>query len=294
MQWDDGRSDHPPYLFERQTYVASDTLIMQGRGPPNRPNGLSRSLFRPSDDAVMMPYNIPGNAMMCVEMTHLMELLSQLRNSQLSVEKLLRQSKSIRSRLCDALLPYTLTLSSPQKMLHTIPYEVDGFGGHYFMDDANIPSLLSLPLLGYMSSSHPSYIQTRNFILSASNPFYYTGSAVSGVGSPHTGVNYSWPLSILVQALTSHDENEITRCLQLLVRAAAGTGFMHESVNVNDPSDYTRPWFAWANGLFGEWILHLLYTRPSLLLGDNPAAIKTVQAVVQPPVSYLSQLETLL
>ena len=144
-------------------------------------------------------------------------------------------------------------------------YEVDGFGSHYLMDDANIPSLLSLAYLGFCALDDPLYRSTRAFVLSADNPYYGEGKAGRGVGGPHVGRGWIWPISIIMQALTSDSEEEITRCLRTLKSTHAGTGFMHETFWKDDANRFTRHWFAWANTLFGELILKLNRERPQLL-----------------------------
>jgi meiotically up-regulated gene 157 (Mug157) protein len=143
-------------------------------------------------------------------------------------------------------------------------YEIDGFGNKLFMDDANIPSLLSLPYLECCAKNDAVYRATRRFVLGEDNPYYFEGGAAEGVGSPHAGLMMVWPLSIIMRALTSENENEIRRCLVQLKRGHAGTGFMHESFHVDDPAVYTRGWFAWANSLFGELIVNLVRENPAL------------------------------
>ena len=133
------------------------------------------------------------------------------------------------------------------------------------MDDPNIPSLLSLPYLEYCSVDEPTYIATRKFILSDSNPFYANGK-VSGLTSPHAGTfNQFWPMATIMQAMTSGDENEIISCLRTLKQTHAGTYFIHESVNVDNSKKFTRPWFGWANSLFGELILNIPEKNPKIL-----------------------------
>eukprot|EP01039_Chlorochromonas_danica_P006202 gene6202-6838_t len=292
MQRDTGRLATPPYLFSRLTTVATDTLSVQERGPPCRPQGLTRSLFRPSDDAVTFPYNIPGNAMTCVEIIHLTELLTQIRSSAFPVSeenksfatRLLQDVEAIRISLCQAMDNYT-------HRKRVIPYEVDGFGSEVYMDDANLPSLLSLPLTGYISTKHEAYQLTRSFVLSADNPYYYSGVMGKGVGGPHEGVNLTWPMAIIVQAMTSDDDNEIATCLNMLKTTTAETGLMHEAFNVDDPNQFTRSWFAWANGLFGELILQLIVTKPTLILKNDQEVISKAQELVMKPISLASQEE---
>eukprot|EP01033_Poteriospumella_lacustris_P004821 gene4821-3456_t len=300
MQKDTGASANAPYKFRRETTEALDTLSMQGRGPPAHPNGLTRSLFRPSDDAVTLPYNVPGNAMMCVELTHLGDMLAAVRRrggvaaktfDRDQLDDLIAKTQRVQSALCSALLTFTTATRPASQDAAVVPFEVDGFGGAYYMDDANIPSLLSLPVLGYMSRDHPNYRATRDFVLSAQNPFFFAGTAAQGVGGPHVGFNYSWPMAIAMRAMTATSTDEIQSCLQLLATTTAGTGLMHESFNVNNANDFTRSWFAWANGVFGEFLLQVLHTQPELLVEAD--AVPTVRRVVKPTVSWLAQREAL-
>jgi len=144
-------------------------------------------------------------------------------------------------------------------------YEVDGFGNALFMDDANIPGLLSLSYLGCVKADDPIYKQTRSLVLSEDNPYFFNGTAAAGIGGPHVGPDMIWPMSIIMQAYTSDDDREILRCLATLARTHGGTGFMHESFHKDDPANFTRAWFAWANTLFGELIVTLHDRRPQVL-----------------------------
>eukprot|EP00605_Chrysophyceae_sp_TOSAG23-4_P000619 GSChrysophyteH1.ASY1.ANO1.698.1 assembled CDS len=251
----------------RHTTTATDTLEMSGLGPAGLKDvGFSRSLFRPSDDAVTLPYNIPGNAMACVELKHV--LRARQVHTKAELEEELVEEMSV------------------------YPYEVDGFGSRLYMDDANIPSLLSLPILGYASPSNPLYLKTRKTLLSEStNPFFFSGIAGSGIGGPHVGYQMAWPMSIAVRAMTSDDDAEVEQCVRSLVSVCSETGLMHESFNVNNSSDFTRPWFAWANGLFGEMLLQLVNTKPHLVLRDSPEIVRKAQALVRPTVSLVALLE---
>ena len=145
-----------------------------------------------------------------------------------------------------------------------------------------------------MSNKHPAYQNTRNYVLSPRNPYYFSGSQGSGIGGPHVGYNFTWPMSIVTAAMTSEDEKEIASCLRLLKESAARTGFMHESFNVNNVNDYTRSWFAWANGLFGELVLQLIMTKPHLIIKNDDATIALAQSYVKPPVSLQSIRNTLI
>lgn len=143
--------------------------------------------------------------------------------------------------------------------------EVDGFGNALFQDDANVPNLLSLPYLGVLKTTDPIYVNTRRFVLSSKNPYYFKGKAAEGIGSPHTLINQIWPMSLIMRAMTSHSDAEILQQLKFLKNTHASTGFMHESFDKDDASKFTRKWFAWANTLFGELILKIEKERPHLL-----------------------------
>ena len=297
----EGESESP-YLFQRETSVSTDTLSMQGRGPPGNPSlGLSRQLFRPSDDAVTLPYTLPGNAFACAELAHLLELLELLGALGRGEDDALKgRAAAVKTQICSALRGLFSRAEAEAEAgagagtgagagAAVIPYEVDGYGGKVFMDDANVPSLLSLPLLGALAASDPAYRATRQFVWSARNPYFYSGSAGEGVGGPHVGPGMAWPMSLAVRALTSSDEEEIASCLSMLLRSTAGTGLIHESFDVDDLSSYTRPWFAWANGLFAELVLQLVVAHPSLVLKGDAEAVNKAQAAVRVPVSLQVQ-----
>lgn len=137
-------------------------------------------------------------------------------------------------------------------------FEVDGFGNHLLMDDANVPSLLAMPYLGDVDVNDPIYQNTRCFVWSDSNPYFFSGKAGEGIGGPHIGYDMVWPMSIMMKAFTSRDDAEIKTCIKMLMDTDAGTGFMHESFHKDDATNFTRPWFAWQNTLFGELILKLV------------------------------------
>ena len=137
-------------------------------------------------------------------------------------------------------------------------FEVDGFGNRLLMDDANVPSLLAMGYLGDVPLDDPVYQNTRRFVWSEDNPWFFRGKAGEGIGGPHIGYDMVWPMSIMMRAFTSRDDHEIRECVRMLLSTDAGTGFMHESFNKDDASNYTRPWFAWQNTLFGELILKLV------------------------------------
>ena len=147
-------------------------------------------------------------------------------------------------------------------------YEIDGFGGKILMDDANVPNLISIPYLGYKNYNDPIYQNTRKFLLSESNPYFLRGKFAEGISSPHTGFGKIWHLGIIMRAMTSQNNAEIKNCLSMLKKTHAETGFMHESFNPDNPKEYTRDWFAWANTILGEMILKIYNERKTLLMSE--------------------------
>ena len=254
------RKDGPgPYKFQRVTGWQTDTVAGGGYGNPVRPVGLIVSIFRPSDDATTFPFLVPSNHFAVVALRQLAEMSAPL---GLGAE-FASGCSALAAEVQEALLTHAIV---PHPVLGDIwAYEVDGFGNRHHMDDANIPSLLSLPYLGCCAPTDPLYLRTRSFVLSDHNPYFFRGSEGAGVGGPHAGLDRIWHLGLIMQALTSREDGEILALLETLRRTHAGTGFMHESFHKDDAGDFTRSWFAWANTLFGELVLTLLDERPHLL-----------------------------
>lgn len=248
-----------PYHFQRKTEVSTDTAPCGGYGNPVKPDGLICSVFRPSDDATIFPFLVPSNYFARVSLVQMAEMFEQIAKDKQTAN----QCNLMAVEVHEALKKHAI-VQHPQ-FGSVLAYEVDGFGGRLFMDDANVPSLLGLPYLGAVSGSDPLYLNTRRLVLSSANPYFFKGSAAEGVGGPHVGLNYIWPMSIIIRAITSSDKNEIKRCLHWLKTTHAGTGFMHESFNKDNPADFTRKWFAWANTLFGELIIKTHKYYPDLL-----------------------------
>ncbi|ACO33248.1 Tat pathway signal sequence domain protein [Acidobacterium capsulatum ATCC 51196] len=248
-----------PYSFGRLTTNPYDTLALNGYGNVARPVGMIYSMFRPSDDSCVYPLFVPANLFAVRALEQLQELAAKAAGAPGIAE----QCESLLETVRAALRQYG-TVQHPEHG-RIWAYEVDGYGNTLCMDDANVPSLLSLPYLGCCDSNDPLYQNTRRFVLSTANPWYFEGSAAQGIGSPHTGRNAIWPMSLLIRALTSTHDEEIVACLRWLRNTTGGTGYMHESFDASDPSQYTRPWFAWANTLFGELVLKLAHEKPSLL-----------------------------
>ena len=250
-----------PYTFQRMTPRATDTLPGDGLGSPTRPCGLIHSAFRPSDDACIFPFLVPSNLFAVASLHQLAEIYEAV----LSDQSFAADCRRLAREVDEAIEEYGK--AEHRKFGPVYAYEVDGFGNQLFMDDANVPSLLALPYLGCCSIHNPIYQNTRRLVLSSDNPYFFKGKAGEGISGPHAGQGMIWPLSIIMRALTTRDETEIQYCLKLLKTTHANTGFMHESFSKDDPSKFTRSWFAWANTLFGELILRLCRENRAVLSG---------------------------
>ena len=246
-----------PYHFQRKTEVASDTAPNNGYGNPVKPVGLICSVFRPSDDATIFPFLIPSNYFAVVSLRQLAELYRVIGQDKVTADA----CEGLATEVQNALQKYAVARHGV--FGNVLAYEVDGYGNRLFMDDANIPSLLALPYLGALHD--PLYQSTRRMVLSTDNPYFFKGKVAEGIGGPHAGLNYIWPMSIIMRALTSTDKMEIKYCFKMLKNTHAGTGFMHESFNKDNADDFTRKWFAWANTLFGELIMKTHKYYPDLL-----------------------------
>lgn len=257
MQVQQRREGNGPYRFQRTSAIPTETLPNGGFGNPVKPVGLIASGFRPSDDACIFPFLVPSNLFAVTSLRQLAEVAHAL----LHDEKLAQDAAALSAEVEQALRQYA-TASTPQGTIWA--YEVDGFGGQVLMDDANVPSLLGLP---YLDSSPDAalYACTRAFVWSQRNPWFFRGTAGEGIGGPHEGQDMIWPMSQIIFALTSTSPQEIRRALAMIRASAAGTGFIHESYNKNDVHKFTRPWFAWANTLFGELVARCAWQQPEVL-----------------------------
>jgi uncharacterized protein len=250
-----------PYHFQRPSPIPTESQFLGGYGNPTRPNGMIHSMFRPSDDACLYPLFVPANLFAVVVLRRLAQMSRTIHHDggfaaecealANEVEQAVRRD----GRMRDA------------DGGEVWAYEIDGFGNQLFMDDANAPGLLSLAYLGCCERTDPLYRRTRAMAWSTRNPYFFKGTAAEGIGGPHEGLRMIWPMAIMMRALSSDDTAEIRQCLAWLRDTDAGTGFMHEAFDQDDPSHFTRPWFAWANTLFGELIVDLHHRHPELLRG---------------------------
>jgi meiotically up-regulated gene 157 (Mug157) protein len=240
-----------PYKFQRKTERQLDTLNNDGYGNPVNPVGLIVSSFRPSDDATTFQFLVPSNMFAVTSLRQVAEIATKVtKDTQLA-----KNSSDLADEVEAAIKKYAITKHPKYGEIYA--FEVDGYGNYYFMDDSNIPSLLAMPYLDSIDINDPVYQNTRKFVLSEDNPYFFRGTAGEGIGGPHIGYDMVWPMSIIMRAQTSKSDDEIKFCLKMLRDTDANTGFMHESFHKDDPTNFTRTWFAWVNTLFGELILDL-------------------------------------
>lgn len=262
------KENRGPYKFQRKTYVPTDTQQGYGWGAPVNPCGMIFSAFRPSDDATQYGFLIPSNMFAVVSLRQLAEMSERIIRDETFANK----CRELADEVDEAINKYAIV--NHPKYGRIYAYEVDGFGNYLMMDDANIPSLLSIPYIGYCKADDEVYMNTRRFVWSADNPYFFRGKDGEGIGGPHVGVDYAWPMSIIIKGLTSNDVDELYECLYQLRNTDGDTGFMHESFDVNDHRHFTRKWFAWANNLFGELVNTVYRTHPDILAEDFSASKK--------------------
>ena len=248
-----------PYSFTRDCDRPTDSQINDGWGAPVKPVGLIVSSFRPSDDSTVFGFLIPSNMFAVVSLRQLAEIEKTVLNNHSFANECLVLADEVDK----AIKEYGIVNHPVCGKVYA--FEVDGFGNSLCMDDANIPSLLAIPYLGYCSLDDPTYLQTRSLIWSDNNPYFFKGKAGEGVGGPHIGLDFIWPMSIIMKALTSNNPDEIKACLKQLRDTDGDTGFMHEAFHADDASNFTRSWFAWVNTLFGELVLKTSQEHPQIL-----------------------------
>ena len=258
-----------PYSFLRASTSSTEMLPAGGYGNPVKPVGLIASGFRPSDDACIFPFLVPSNLFAVVSLRE----LAAMAKSVLHDDDLARDATALATEVQTALAQYAV-VDTPEGNIWA--YEVDGFGSQLLMDDANVPSLLGLPYLGAVDDTPDAqarYARTRTMVWSPRNPWFFQGTAGEGTGGPHVGRDSIWPMSQIIYALTARRpgvaaidaDREIRAALGWLKGSTRGFGFVHESYNKDNPKEFTRPWFAWANTLFGELLGSLAATHPDLL-----------------------------
>lgn len=251
-----------PYHFFRMTDRTYDTVGWQGYGAPVKPVGLIASVFRPSDDRTSLPFLVPSNFMAVSSLRKVADVLERVNH----LPEKANDCRALADEVEHALKEYAVVDHPKYGKIYA--FEVDGFGNRLLMDDANVPSLLAMGYLGDVPLDDPIYQNTRRFVWSEDNPWFFRGKAGEGIGGPHIGYNMVWPMSIMMKCFTSQDDDEIRWCMRTLLKTDAGMGFIHESFNKDDATDFTRPWFAWQNTLFGELVLKLIADGKADLLNS--------------------------
>ncbi len=250
-----------PYRFQRRSDQPTETTLA-GIGVPTKKHGLIHSAFRPSDDACTFPCNIPGNLFAVATLRELAEMAQAVLNDA----ALAAEATALAAEVETAVFAHGLMQLPDGRQV--LAYETDGYGNHLFMDDANVPSLLGLAYLRCLPADYPLWRTTADAVWSEANPWFFRGRAAEGIGGPHIGEGQVWPMSIIVRALSSDSDEVIAWSLRTLRGTHAGTGFMHEAFDKDDPAKFTRRWFAWVNGLFGELVIKVAKERPHLLAAD--------------------------
>lgn len=236
------------YKFQRLNCSESDTLSHNGMGNPVTYTGMTWSGFRPSDDSCEYGYLVPSNMFCVVVLSYISEIANEIYNDS----DLSKNALNLRNEIENGINKFAIINHKIYGKIYA--YEVDGFGNYNLMDDANVPSLLSIPYIEYRNFDDKIYQNTRKFILSNNNPYYYEGSFTSGIGSPHTPENYIWHIALCMQGITTKDKNEVKELLNTIIRCDGDTNYMHEGFNKDNPKEFTRDWFAWANSLFADFI----------------------------------------
>lgn len=236
-----------PYRFFRDTRNYHDTIHNNGMGEPVAYTGMTWSGFRPSDDACSYGYLVASNMFAVVVLGYLSEMLSDCGENELAAESL-----ALREEIDSGIKKYAVVEHEKYGKLYAC--EVNGMGDYFLFDDANVPSLLSAPYLGYCAYNDEIYQNTRRFILSKDNPYYYEGKCAKGVGSPHTPDGYIWHIALSMQGLTAQSAEEVREILHMLETTDADTGLMHEGFCADDPIKFTRSWFSWSCALFAELV----------------------------------------
>ena len=237
------------YRFNRNNGYYRDTLSRDGKGALVKSGtGLIWSGFRPSDDACTYGYLIPSNMFAVVALGYLEEMEREIFHN----EELAERAKALKEEIQRAIETIGKTFTEEFGMVYA--YETDGYGMYNLMDDANVPSLLAMSYLGYKGEPEVSQ-NTRRFLLSEANPFYFKGAKAAGIGSPHTPSNYIWHIAMAIQGLTSETREEKLEILKNMAATTGGKGVMHEGFCCEDDSKFTRAWFSWANAMYAELFL---------------------------------------
>jgi meiotically up-regulated gene 157 (Mug157) protein len=238
-------------------------LPQGGRGNPVGYTGMIWTGFRPSDDACQYNFLIPAEMMAVVALGELVDIELNVYHNVVKAER----ARSLRDEVQNGIQTYGVVFTPNYGYVYA--YEVDGLNHANLMDDANIPSLLSAPYLGYTKNTSFVYKNTRRFLLSKDNPTYYVGKVARGIGSPHTNDGWVWPLAILMQGFTASSDGERNDVLTQLLASDPGDHLLHEAFNPDDPAKFSRVDFGWPNALFSEYVMTHINGLPPLPVGST-------------------------
>lgn len=241
--------EQSPYLFIRPDAPWPwDTIHNEGKGAPVVYTGMTWSGFRPSDDGCQYGYLTASEMFAVVVLGYMSEMLRKVCGN----EDMARECDSLRAEIDAGIQQYCVVEHEKYGKIYAC--ETDGMGHYSMIDDANIPSLLSIPYIGYADVEDELYQNTRKFLLSPENPYYFEGKYAKGIGSRHTPEQYVWHMGLIMQGMTATDSQEKLELLKMIVDTDADTGYLHEGFHVDDPYTYTREWFTWPNSLFAEFV----------------------------------------
>ena len=230
---------------EKSPYRYSE-LEREGKGAPSGYTGMVWSGFRPSDDPNKYGYSIPSN----VYTASCLERVIRMNDEVWHNQELGDKASKLLHDIEDGITKYGIVEVEPG--VKVFAYEVDGLGKSLSdFDDANLPSLMSLPLLGWSKLDMNVYQATRARLTDpGKNKYYYSKNGFKGTGSPHTHPGWIWPLGIITEALTTDSAKAHVDAFRMLLKMQCGNGLMHESVDPGSPNRCTRPEFEWANAMF--------------------------------------------
>lgn len=183
--------EESPYRFTRNNGIPEDSLRNKGLGMPVNYTGMVWSGFRSSDDVCEFHYNIPGNMFAVVTLRQMQEFAEWVFRDM----EFLQELKDLEADIDHGIKTYGIYRHPEFGPIYA--FETDGYGNHCLMDDAGTPGLISIPYLGYCTTEDEIYQNTRRFVLSKENPYYFEGKVAKGIGSPHTPAGYVWHLSYL-------------------------------------------------------------------------------------------------
>ncbi len=246
----------------RDSRYTHKELASDGKGRPSGYTGMIWTGFRPSDDACYYNYLIPSEMFAVVALGDMAQIERQVYHDDAKAA----QAKKLRDEVQRGIQKFGMV--SENKYGKIYAYEVDGLGKGIVTDDANVPSLLSAPYIGYTTVNSPYYLNTRAFLLSQDNASYYSGNVARGIGSYHTPDHWIWPLALVMEGLTANSQTEKQDVLNQLLASDPGDHLLHESFDPNDPKRYTRADFGWPNALFSEYVMTSFDGVAPIPMGD--------------------------